>query len=78
MTDTLGEIVNRNKPCPICEKYIGSRGQHNHFMAHVRKGEMTVENDPISSLMLTSGMIVRQAARGDWINLPAQVFRLVR
>lgn len=47
-----GDIVDRYKPCPICDRTIGSRGQYNHYMGHVRKGEMTVECDPNTALIL--------------------------
>ena len=71
-----GDKVDRNQPCPICEKWIGFRGQSSHYMAHVRKGQMTAENDEIASLLITSGIAARQAARGGYVYLPPIVFRL--
>ncbi len=69
----IGDKVDRYKPCPICERWIGARGQASHYMAHVRKGQMTAENDEIASLMLTSGLAARH---GEYIHLPPMVFRL--
>jgi hypothetical protein len=61
--------------CPLCSKPLGIRGRYNHYMFHVRRGELTVENDPVTAEFLRMGI---SATVAEYARLPPYIFRLAK